>query len=201
MTGWRDQRDQTSVPARFGPRSGDAISASVEGSARRRSRFRSSRPVLAILIPVLAVGLAACAPEPGQGNDPGTSPGSGEGTGSGSGGDTSDQDDPGLKAHELPAGFPSDNFAIPEDAVIDDAGERGPGSWYVVLRADDAPQADDWWTQIAGSSGFEVRGEEPSDDGGRSAKLISPNLSVLALTIPQADGSVLLSYDLGPVVS
>ena len=166
-------------------------------AARRRAGSRAM--TLAFLLPALVLGLAACAPEPGTGVDP-ASPGvDAGGTGDeGNGGETSPQDDPALKQQELPADFPSDAFALPDDAVIDDVGSREPGSWYLVLRAQDAPQADDWWTQITGSSGFDVRDQEETEDGGHSATLVNSSLNVQALTIPQSDGSVLLSYDLGP---
>lgn len=186
----------------------------MTGSADREMRTGMRRSLVArsmfpLLIPALVLGLAACAPEPGEGGDP-TSPGvdsghpvdgggKGEGDDGGeSGGETSPQDDPALKQQKLPADFPRDGFALPEHAVIDDVGSREPGSWYLVLRAEDSAQADDWWTQITRSSGFSVRDEDQTDDGGRSATLLSDALTVQALTIPQSDGSVLLSYDLGP---
>ncbi|WP_024355900.1 hypothetical protein [Leucobacter chironomi] len=147
---------------------------------------------------LLAVSLASCAPEPDEiaGAKSKEQIANGEET-----------EDPGQRAQvpeealqkqaELPAGFPSDRFPLPKDAVIDDAGERGAGVWFVVLRAKDAAQASTQWSAIISAGGFEAadqQGDPASADA--SAMLRSASLEAFALMLVQDDGSVLLSYDL-----
>lgn len=150
----------------------------------------------AAAVPALVLGLASCAPEPIAGApEKGADSSSTDGDWS----ETNDPNDPDLKSVELPEGFPSDEFALPEGAVVDDAGERG-GAWFVVLRAADEAQAETWWDEIVASNGFFVRDEEDLPDGGRAATLAAGTLAVQAVTVPQSDGSVLLSYDIATVI-
>ena len=65
-----------------------------------------------------------------------------------------------------------------------------------MLRAADGTQADALWDQIIEDGTYAVDEESQNDDGGRSALLINDELTVSATTIPEDDGSVLLSYDL-----
>ncbi|CAG7618030.1 hypothetical protein ACFPZL_08580 [Leucobacter soli] len=177
----------------------------MTGSREPRSGAHPLRTgMCALAVPVLALTLSACAPEPGSvswdenGSGPTATDEGKQITGddeSGWGG-ANDQEDPELKHAELPDGFPSADFPLPEDAVLDDAGARDPGTWFVVLRAADASQADDWWDRIVSDGSFTVRKAEKTDDGGRSAILVGPDLHASALTLAQDDGSVLLSYDL-----
>lgn len=163
--------------------------------------------------------LTACAPEPSAGGSssgsgasgaPETSKtdapaqGSGEkGSGEKGSGDQGSgswpEDDAGMDAPKqtaLPVSFPVDRFIIPEGAVIDDAGERSDGEWFVVLRAPDQPSANAIWEAIVSAGGFTVVDPATGEDGGVSADLTSQTLEVSALTLPQADGAVLLSYDI-----
>lgn len=152
---------------------------------------------------VLVAGLAACAPEPGHGGVDGdqsakdrlTQEEKGNGTGSES---WPEENKPEVteKHVELPAGFPKDEFVIPEGAAIDDTGQRNEGQWYLVLRAKDAEAAGTLWDQVVSAGKFTVSNDEKTGDEGRSASLVSPSLAVEALTLPQPDGSVLLSYDI-----
>ena len=100
------------------------------------------------------------------------------------------------KTSELPASFPAASFAIPDGGVIDDAGERSATSWFVVLRAKDAAGASALWDAVVAGSGFTVTDAAETPEGGTSAVLTNAALSVTALTVPDADGSVLLSYDI-----
>lgn len=52
------------------------------------------------------------------------------------------------------------------------------------------------WDAIVQQNMFSVSDEATTSDGGVSATLTSESLEVQALTITDADGSVLLSYDL-----
>ncbi|MCB1274723.1 MAG: hypothetical protein KDB25_10110 [Leucobacter sp.] len=110
-------------------------------------------------------------------------------------GQTSDRDDPALKHPALPADFPRKRFPLPSGAVIEDAGARGGGAWFVVLHAKSAKQARTWWRAVIADGKFKVADEE-TNDGDLSARLVKKTLEVEALTIAQDDGSVLLSYDL-----
>lgn len=156
------------------------------------------RVTAAVAIPALLLGLAACAPEPVAGSrDKGSEVGE---DGDGSWGVKTDEDDSALKSAELPEDFPRDAFVVPEGAVIDDAGKRG-AQWYLVLRAPDEETAEAWWDEVVSGSGFAVRDESDTDDGGFSATLAGGALEVTAVRLPaQKDGSVLLSYDISSVV-
>ena len=81
--------------------------------------------------------------------------------------------------------------------MIDDAGNRD-GVWFVVLRAADGGQADVWWQEVAGTNGLTVSDEQENVDS-VTATLTGATIGVSALRQDQADGSVLLSYDITPV--
>lgn len=176
----------------------------------RRSARLSIRVAATAGALVLAAGLAACAPEPGTaGGTGGANGGNGETGGSGqtSEGQKGNADGTGSwqepnkpevaeKQVELPASFPKDQFVIPEGAKVDDTGERSEGQWYLVLHAADAQAAAALWDQVVAGGSFTASNEAKTGDGGRSATLSSPELTVDALTLPQQDGSVLLSYDI-----
>ncbi len=143
----------------------------------------------------LAVGLSGCAPEPSEiAGQPEkgaevTNPES-------SWGEPTEAFDATEKTTELPMSFPREQFPIPEDAVIDDTGARGETAWFVVLRAPDSAAAGELWAQIIALGGFTESENADTPEGGRSAVLTNATLNVTALTIPQEDGAVLLSYDL-----
>ncbi|QBE47539.1 hypothetical protein [Leucobacter triazinivorans] len=156
----------------------------------------------------LAVGLllsaAACAPEPGPTGVPGTgddkSLDGAPGAGSAESGEESwpeREPEGGTPKHtEVPASFPSDDFITGPDATVDDVGERTPDSWFLVLRAETAEDADARWQTVIDASGFTVVDEHTTADGGVSARFTNERLIVDALTLPQPDGGVLLSYDI-----
>lgn len=65
-----------------------------------------------------------------------------------------------------------------------------------MLSADSAAAAQTQWDAIISESSFEVVDPVETTEGGISATLRSVMLTVQAVTIPQDDGSVLLSYDI-----
>ncbi len=141
---------------------------------------------------VLSLGAVSCAAES---DDAGGSPGKG-----------SDSTSPETQweresttetlNHTLPESFPSDLFALPSEATIYNTGERSDSEWFLVLKATDAEAARVIWDAIVQQNMFSVSDEATTSDGGVSATLTSESLAVQALTITDADGSVLLSYDL-----
>lgn len=158
---------------------------------------RSFRIGAALGTALLVFSLAACAPEPTDLPDGGT-----DGGGKGGEPTTSETDWGGQEVPEeelvteLPSSFPSEAFQLPGHAVLYNAGERAEGVWFAVLQADDAATADALWSELVSLNGFEASDEVETTEGGRAATLTSPALNVQALTIPQTDGTVLLSYDL-----
>ncbi|KTR85807.1 hypothetical protein [Leucobacter chromiiresistens] len=173
----------------------------------------------AVVATVLLLGLGGCAPEPttpdggtgasasadadaaaGGGADSGADSGEQKASGDSDGG-WPQQGDPqeGAKSTSLPESFPSDGFVVPAGARIDDAGERSPGSWYLVLAAEDQSEADALWQSVVSGSGFAEADRVEGDAGDVSATLTNGALSVFALQIPQDDGSMLVSYDITAV--
>jgi len=188
--------------------------ASKTQHARHSRATRFSGVLLtAVLAPVLAVGLSSCAPEtdePGPSTPSGTTaiPGSPDYAAGQGGKDAKEpksesswaQPNGNLDAEkrttELPASFPKDEFPLPADAVIADAGERGPNVWFVILTAPGNAEADALWDQVVQTGHFAVSDDAATPEGGRAAQLTSTKLRVTAVTIPQSDGTVQLSYDL-----
>lgn len=162
--------------------------------------MRHSRPHLVRLIGIVcafsaAVVAVGCAPEPGTiagQADKGSSQPNGES----SWGTPTEDFDAEAKTTELPASFPTDLFPLPASAVIDNVGERGEGTWFVVLRASDQAAADALWQEIVTLGGFTAGVTSETTEGGIAAELTSAALVVTAVTIPQGDGTVLVSYDL-----
>lgn len=154
-------------------------------------RLRAS--IAAVLAAGLLAGpLSACAPEP---DDVAGSPEKGQNPDEKSWSEPETPFDPSVKSTDIPDDFPAE-FPIPDDATVDDAGARSETEWFVVFRAADPEAADALWDAIVADGSFIVDDDAPTDDGGRTATLTGAGLSVFALTIPQEDGSVLLSYDL-----
>lgn len=153
------------------------------------------RIAAAAVTALLAVSLAACAPEPttvGQGGkdaDP-------EQPNESSWAQPNDGVDVEQRQTELPESFPRDGFPLPEGAVIYDTGERGDGVWFLVLLAEDETAAATLWDGVIQLGGFQLFDEAETSEGSRTGTLTSTALRVTALTIPQTDGSVQLSYDL-----
>lgn len=171
-----------------------------DAPANERPRRAGLRLLSAVVCLGLPLALAACAPEPGSSAGSQDTPGSS--STKGGGGDSSGSSwskpkhEPDIKKQKsLPQGFPKDVFALPEGATIDDAGERSPGVWFVVLSAKDQAAADTLWKQVLSSNGFAEQDAAATPDGGRSATLVKGATSVQALTLPGDGGTVLLSYD------
>lgn len=158
---------------------------------QRTLLVRTSTAAMAAVL--LTVGLVSCAPEPMAGDHiKGEEPREEDRSWS----QIDDQDDPALKSAELPEGFPTNEFALPEGGVIDDAGQRGDRVWFLVLKAPDSETAEAWWQSIIESNGFVVRDDEQGEDGSASAVFASDRVTTSALRIPEPDGSVLLSFDI-----
>lgn len=165
----------------------------------RRNRTVTGKFTVLALALALGVtgGLAGCAPEPGDGPAPGAGAenekGSTEAPDSWPEQATEEQT---KKNVELPESFPKEQFPIPAGAAIDDTGERAAGQWFLVLRADSPEAAATLWDQVVSGGGFEVVDPAETGDGGRTATLAKQGVEVSALTLPQSDGSILLSYDI-----
>lgn len=142
---------------------------------------------------MIVLGTSACAPEPGEAAgsiDKETQTTSPETEWGGQ-----DQPEEELQT-TLPESFPTDVFVLPEGITIYNAGERGTGQWFLVLRAADSAAATALWDSIVTTNSFAVSDEVETTEGGISATLNSAALNVQALTIPQEDGSVLVNYEL-----
>lgn len=147
---------------------------------------------------LLLLAVVGCAPEPGERAGTSSEQNAGDGEISWA---ESDPEGQGQKSTTIPESFPVESFALPDDAVVDDVGEREEGVWFIVLRAASAQEAAELWDAVIANNGFEVSEQEETSDGGVSASLENRTLIGAALTIPQEDGSVLLSYDLTEVAA
>lgn len=161
---------------------------------RPASRLRRAIVALGVSA-ALAVLLSACAPEPeadeiagAKGKDGGSE------EGSESWQETPEEDL--AKVTELDPAFPTDVFPVPEGAVIDDTGVIEGGRSFIVLRAESADDAAALWDRVVAEGGFTAQDQVETTEGGIAAMLVKPGVEVSALTLPQADGSVLLSYDI-----
>ena len=141
----------------------------------------------------LLMGLSACAPEPGD--ETGRTDKDKETINPETewGGQDLAEDD--LQT-ELPATFPVDAFVLPKNAVIYNTGERGQDQWFIVLQAVNEDDAKTLWDEIISTNAFEVVDTTKTTEDGMAATLNGVVLTVQALTIPQEDGSVQLSYDI-----
>lgn len=148
----------------------------------------------AVLVPIAAMlvvfGTAACAPEAVAGSvdkeaettSPETKWGSDDTAGT-------------ELTATLPESFPSDVFKLPTEATIYNAGERNSEQWFVVLKTADTATGEALWSSIIELNAFAVADETDTSEGGVAATLTQGPLTVQAMSIPNADGSVLLSYD------
>lgn len=162
-----------------------------------RGASRPGRMVTLLLATALACSAAACAPEPGEeagSIDKETQTISPETEWGGI-----DQSYEEMQT-TLPQSFPSAEFVIPSDAVIKDTGEKGPDTWFLVLEASSSEQGQAQWDAVVSASSFVVEDPVDTSEGGTAATLNSASLTVQAITIPQTDGTVLLSYDIQRVV-
>lgn len=100
---------------------------------------------------------------------------------------------------KLPESFPVEGFVLPAEAAIYNSGEKNETAWFVVLNADSPEEAQSLWDSIVSQSSFEVTDQVETTEGGISATLNSAMLMVQAVTIPQTDGTVLLSYDISRI--
>lgn len=165
------------------------MTAQQSHNIARNIARKAIAPVAALL---LVVGATACAPEPVAGSvnkesEKTTSPETTWGSGDGAEEELSTT---------LPESFPSDLFQLPANAVIFNAGERNPEQWFLVLKAADADSAETLWNTIIETNSFATADEIETSEGGLAATLTQGPLTVQAMTIPGADGTVLLSYDI-----
>jgi hypothetical protein len=148
-----------------------------------------SRVVATLAALALTAGLAACAPEPGvmpTGKQP-------EGTRTEPSWPESGDEQSAQKQVTLPDTFPNDRLSF-GDAVIDDAGERGEGTWFVVFRVDSLAAASALLDKIAMDDALVVVDDVEAGDGGRSVTLSAEGLQISALTLTEGTGA-LLSLD------
>ncbi|QAB17861.1 hypothetical protein Leucomu_07990 [Leucobacter muris] len=158
---------------------------------------RTRAMAAAALAALLTVSLASCAPETDDIAGAKTKDQLASGEASEDQGQRAEiPDEASQKKTELPESFPTDRFELPRGAVIDDAGERSAGDWFVVLRAKDASTAATQWTEVIETGGFEVSDQQGDVERDASATLQGSGLDVFALMLPQDDSSVLLSYDI-----
>ena len=136
----------------------------------------------------LVLALTACAPEPvgpAEGAE-GQDESSWQGV----------EDVPEELETNLVESFPVDEFPIPDGAEVYDNGERNQDEWFLVLNAEDADAAETLWEDVISAGEFSVEDFEEDSEIGASASLNNGALNVGALTAPQGDGSVLLSYEI-----
>lgn len=161
---------------------------------------RSTRITASVLaLGLLVLPLAACAPEPGEGTQSDPVPTEKQEPEGGSWPEEN-PDEVFEKQQDIPEDFP-ESFVIPDGAVVDDVGSRGYGTWYLVLRATDQAAADELWDEVIAAGAFEVSDEAETVEGGVSATLSTGALSVTAMTLPDSDDTVLLSYDITSTVA
>lgn len=163
------------------------------------NRTSRSATGAALALSLLLLPLAGCAPEPGPA-------GTGEPVPTEKQppeGDSWPEENPDEvfeKHQDIPDDFP-ESFLIPEGTSIDDVGSRGYGTWYLVLRADTENAASTLWDEVVAGGDFTVSEESTTVEGGKTATLANGQLSVLAVTMPSDDDSVLLSYDITSTVT
>ncbi|MEB4616033.1 hypothetical protein [Leucobacter sp. M11] len=192
---------------------GSVWSSAVRPAAVRRTAPRRVLTLLALPL-AAALALSGCAPEPGSADGSGTPAGVDGGTAPESvqppvEGETKPEIGPEpTKTAELPASFPTDLVPLAADAVIDDAGERGAGLWFAVLRYPDAAAANAALDALIEAGGFAVLSDESGLPGERTAQLETAQVQVSALIAPSeesessgaespgAEGAVLLSLDI-----
>lgn len=162
----------------------------------RGLRSRSWFPSAGALGLALLLGLTGCAPEPVAGQGGKESDVSRQES---SWSDPIDDLDAEQRQTELRADFPTAEFPVPPDATIYDTGSRVPGTWFLVLSAEDETIAAALWDEVIRSGAYTVADETPTPEGGRSATLANGAFRAVAVTIPQPDGAVLLSYDIAPI--
>lgn len=98
---------------------------------------------------------------------------------------------------QLPATFPSGAVPFPPDSTVFDAGERTPGTWFVVLNVPSSESIDVAVTLLK-DSGFRVLSSEGTGTQ-RVVTLRSDSYDVTFLTVEGADGALQLSYDVTQV--
>lgn len=149
------------------------------------------RALVTVSAVTLILGAAGCAPEPGEA----------AGTIDKETQTTSPETEWGGKnlpaealQTTLPESFPIDTFVIPAGATVYNTGESGADQWFLVLQAESAEAAQALWESMVSVNSFAVDDQVETSEGGTSATLVNALFNVQAITIPQQDGSVQLSY-------
>ncbi len=167
----------------------------MKGTAVSNARA-TNRWLSALLATGLLLGATACAPEPGDSVAGQSEKGAESANPESSWSEPTSEFDAEAKSTELPAGFPSEEFPLPPGAVIDDAGARSETTWFVVLRAADEAEAKLRWDEIVSLGNLVESDRVETAEGGIAATLTGAGLVITAVTVPQSDGAVLLSFDL-----
>lgn len=162
----------------------------MTGSTDRPSLLRLTAVISAA---ALTLGLAACAPEPDVAPTGKPAAGSSTDAQNESSWPESDAADT-EKVTMLPATFPGADVPLPANPEVDNAGERGEGAWFVVLRAASLEAASEMIDQIASDGVFTVSNDAETGDGGRSVTLSSDQYVIEALTLTEGT-QALLSLD------
>lgn len=99
------------------------------------------------------------------------------------------------KSEELPSDFPLGAAPIPDSALVDDAGTRGEGRWFVVLRTDSISAANGLLAEIVSGGQFSEVTSDTQEDGGVLADYESTTLKVNALTFVDSEGRALVNLE------
>src|SRR5690606_30279279 len=94
------------------------------------------------------------------------------------------------KTPTLPSSFPSGEVPIPNSAVIDNAGERANGSWFVVLKYPALSDAHEGLADITENGAFTVVSADQGDTDFTST-LEKGSLTVEALGFEDGSASYL----------
>ena len=97
------------------------------------------------------------------------------------------------KVTKLPASFPVSDVPLPGGAVIDDAGERSRGSWFVVIRYDSLDDAHASVSQIAQQGGLSVVSSDDSTD--QLIQVLESDVARVEAFAYSSNGKVLLNLD------
>jgi len=98
------------------------------------------------------------------------------------------------KVHDLPESFPVDDVRIPENAIIDHAGERDNGSWFAVLKFSSMTEAKASLDMILADFTLEL---DDSDPESLYRQYSHEGFAVEALAFTEED-MIVLSLDVSP---
>ena len=100
------------------------------------------------------------------------------------------------KRTTLPDSFPSE-IVIPEEAIIDDAGERDGNAWFVTFATESLDAATELRDRIAEDSRLTPQGDaEQTADGGAWVSYTKGTLHIDSLTLAPSPTHAYLSLDI-----